>query len=516
MSLLTTITKKYTSPVRCLLASVLRSRKEWKLSCRQVRQQVRELRKQNDSLYAEVQRLGQDVCELRGQNQRLQQRIAECTPQHQWPNLKGHHFSAAMIALYCQLAAKIGFRAVPQVLELISKSFNLDLKIPSRDAIRNWTCRAGVALLQHEKADDWIWMIDHSVQLGKMHVLTVLGIRHSQLPYRQDSASRTVRCEDLHVLAVIPSCSKRKEQVIADLKPLAQRLGTPLAVVCDGASELKAAVESLKTAEVTGSNESLGSGPLHLVDVKHRIASGLKRILSKNEVFEEFSKRATHCAALIRQTELDHLVPPTRKDKCRFMNIHREIRWASMVLSQLDRLSASQCSSAERLRENLGWLLEFRESVNAWRQWCELIGEALTFSNQYGVYRGGSVELERRLLERGVNRSECQQVWGVVVGAYRDNELTLEEQPKSVSCLPCSTELLESAFGRYKAMQRHHNRGTFTTLLAALPTVLHQFSAESIREQFSRVENKDLKDWLHKNDLLNSTQSRRAKAYAAA
>ena len=84
-----------------------------------------------------------------------------------------------MIALSCQLAAKIGFRAAPQVLELISNGFSLDLRIPSRDAVRNWTCRAGLALLQHEKADYWIWMIDHSVQLGKMYVLTVLGIRQS-------------------------------------------------------------------------------------------------------------------------------------------------------------------------------------------------------------------------------------------------------------------------------------------------------------------------------------------------
>lgn len=514
MSLLKRLTKKYTSPARCIIASLFRSRDHWRLCCRQGRQQVSELKKQNDALCAKVQHLHQEVRQLQGQNQRLQQRLADCPAQCDWPNLKGHQFSAEIIALSCQLAATIGFRAVPQVLELISNTFGLKLKIPSRDAVRNWMCRIGVALLEHEKADDWILMIDHSVQLGKMHVLTVLGARQSQLPYRQDSASRPLRREDLRVLAVIPSCSKSKEQVIADLQPLVQRLGTPLAVVCDGASELKAAVESLQT-QPSGCDER-GSGPLHLVDVKHRIASGLKRRLAKDEVFEDFSKRVSRCAALIRQTELDHLLPPTRKDKCRFMNIHREIRWASMVLSQLDRRSTCRSRSSERLREILGWLVEFRQSINAWRQWCELIAGALTFSNQYGVYRGGSVELERRLAARGVNRTEYAQVWEIVVSAYRDNELKLEKLPQSVVCLPCSTELLESAFGRYKAMQRHHNRGTFTTLLAALPTVLHKFSAERVREQFSRVGNNDLRAWLSEHDLLNSTQSRRAKAYAAA
>ena len=140
----------------------------------------------------------------------------------------------------------------------------------------------------------------------------------------------------------------------------------------------------------------------------------------------------------------------------------------------------------------------------------------LTFSNQHGVYRGGSVELERRLSELGVNLSECAQVWELVLNAYRANELKMSELPAWVDFLPCSTELLESAFGRYKAMQVRHNRGTFTTLLAALPTVLHRFSAESIRDQFARVTNKDMKAWLEKKGLLDSSQSRRSKAYAAA
>ena len=511
--------KAFKSPLRCLVCSLLRSRAKWKQKCSRCKQEVAELRKEIELAQRNCRAVEQQMEQQKRHCEQLQRQFQKGAPHLRWTNLAGHQFSPAMIALCCQLGAIVGFRAAPKVLQLVSETFALNLNSPSRDAIRNWTCRAGVALLENEKADDWIWMIDHSVQLGKMSVLVVLGIRQSELPYQQDSSSRTLRREDLRVLAVLPSESKGKEQVIAQLEPLADRLGTPLAVVCDGAGELKAAVESLKTSQKTDETVAHGSlpeSPLHLVDVKHKISSGLKRVLGKDEAFEKFSKRISRCASQIRQTELDHLVPPTRKDKCRFMNIHREIRWATMVLSQLDRRAQCESPFSVRLREKLGWLVEFRDSIGHWQQWCALIGEALSLTNQYAIYRGGTEELRRRLEAHEVDRAACAQVWEIVMNAYRYNEEKLKTMPASVRCLPGSTELLESLFGGYKSMQRHHNRGTFTTLLAALPTLLHQFSAASIREQFSAVSNKALKAWLIEHALLDSTQSRRAKAYAAA
>ncbi|GAA5511279.1 hypothetical protein [Novipirellula caenicola] len=514
MSLSSLLAKPFKSPARCLIASLLRSRQRWKEKYQRCREQHRELQKQLDQSNTQSQKSLQRLRQCQAEKQALLERLSQASLQQQWPRLAGHQFSPEMIALGCQMAAIVGYRAAPKALKLVNDTLALNLKIPSRDALRNWTCRCGVAMLEHEKADDWIWMIDHSVQLGKMNVLVVLGIRQSQLPYRQDPSSRPLRHEDLHVLAVLPSHSKSKEQVIADLQPLSERLGTPLAVVCDGASELRAAVESLQNTDPTPAEEASRSGPVHLVDVKHKIASGLKRLLAGDQVFEDFSKRTGQCAAWIRQTELDHLVPPTRKDKCRFMNIHREIRWARMVLRQLDQKADCNDAFSVRLREKLGWLVEFRQSIEHWQQWCRLIGTTLRLSNRYGVYRGGSAELRSRLESLAVDREACEGVWRLVIDAYGDNEQKLLGMPSTVDCLPGSTEMLESIFGSYKAMQGHHNRGTFTTLLAALPTLVQRFSASSVRDHLTRVSNKDLQAWLVQHGLKDSTQSRRTIAYA--
>ncbi len=78
--------------------------------------------------------------------------------------------------------------------------------------------------------------------------------------------------------------------------------------------------------------------------------------------------------------------------------------------------------------------------------------------------------------------------------------------------LPSSTEVLESAFGAFKAIQRHHNRGTFTTLLATFPTLLDRCTPAKIRKRLSRVKNQDLADWVAAAGLSNSTQAHRTQA----
>jgi hypothetical protein len=44
--------------------------------------------------------------------------------------------------------------------------------------------RVGVAAIEEpvEQADDWIWMADHSNQIGQEKALVVLGLRASQMP----------------------------------------------------------------------------------------------------------------------------------------------------------------------------------------------------------------------------------------------------------------------------------------------------------------------------------------------
>ena len=76
-----------------------------------------------------------------------------------------------MICLGCQLSLLIGVRAVPKVIECFAAAFDLRIKIPSRDAVRNWSCRNGVAILREaDRQHDWVWTIDDGQLRGYSRV----------------------------------------------------------------------------------------------------------------------------------------------------------------------------------------------------------------------------------------------------------------------------------------------------------------------------------------------------------
>ena len=151
---------------------------------------------------------------------------------------------------------------------------------------------------------------------------------------------------------------------------------------------------------------------------------------------------------------------------------------------------------------------------------CERLGllkmGLLKIGNGCGLYEGSTEELRRRLSQCRIDAPLAMDLRDYILQCYTENESKLSELGPQYERLPCSTEVLESSFGCFKAMQRHHNRGTFTTLLAALPTIFSNFTASGIRTQFRAVTNKHLQQWYADQNLNNSTHARRAAAYAAA
>ena len=82
--------------------------------------------------------------------------------------------------------------------------------------------------------------------------------------------------------------------------------------------------------------------------------------------------------------------------------------------------------------------------------------------------------------------------------------------------MPVSTEVLESTLGRYKQLQRQHNRGSFTSLLAAFPALFNPSTPATIARHLKAVNNDDVKKWVVKLNLNNSTQAKKNQAYRAA
>jgi hypothetical protein len=74
--------------------------------------------------------------------------------------------------------AGVSLRAVPRVFDILFGTPEAATSLPAATSVRWWLQRLGLFALREvlEVADDWVYLIDHSVQIGTVKVCVILGI----------------------------------------------------------------------------------------------------------------------------------------------------------------------------------------------------------------------------------------------------------------------------------------------------------------------------------------------------
>jgi hypothetical protein len=507
MPLLLNRVNQYRSSIYEIARGVLRSRNRLVKRNQELIRQVRELQLRVEQLTRESQhyqkQAGETQLELamqRSINEELRQQPVRLPSDLPLPH---HTFGPNIISLCLNLSKSIGFRPTERALKIIFAWLGIESKIPSWDAIRCWACRVGVAQLQQlpEQADDWIWMTDHSNQIGTEKVLQILGIRASQLPPPGQTLSR----EKMVVLAVLPGKDWKRDDVRREYKKLAQRLGTPRYLLTDGAVELFESADVLRKP---------GKKLIVLRDMKHFAANTLEKLIGKDERFIKYLSLLGSTRSRIQQTELGHFTPPPQKPKARFMNLGPNLRWGKMVSHHLRRHNSKARDGipAARMNEKLGWVREYRDDLAIWNRCQEIMQASLKFINQQGLSLGSAKQLKSTLedlMESWPTACELsKKMASTLIAFVRESESLVPAGERSW----LSTENIESTFGMFKRLEGQHSKGGFTSLIAAMPTLLIDWTPERVRESLSAVSVKQMKTWVDEK-LGTTLASKRAIAY---
>jgi hypothetical protein len=183
-------------------------------------------------------------------------------------------------------------------------------EIPHPTTGRGWLLRVGLFKLQRPKAlaDDWVWLVDHTVQIGKARCLMIAGIRLSQLP----PSGQALELKHLEPLAILPVDQSNGQIVYQQLEAQAAISGMPRAILSDAGSDLTSGMQRFRQQhpEIAG-----------LSDISHYAARLLKRRLENNDRWKSFCHQAGQTKFQTAQTELAFLMPPRQRSKSRFMNL---------------------------------------------------------------------------------------------------------------------------------------------------------------------------------------------------
>lgn len=490
-----------------LTRAVWISRKRKTDECRTLKHQVAELQRQIDHLQRQCQNERQTREALRDEL-RKRDAATPTTPATlslpDDPPLPGHRYGPRLIALCVNLAQTIGLRTTAAALRIVFAWLGCDQRVPHWTSIRGWLLRLGVAALTTPvpKADDWVWMADHSNQIGPEKVLAVLAVRAAQWP----APGTPLTHADVRVLAVEPGTDWKRADMARAYERLAQQHGAPRAVLTDGAVELREGADILKTQRADS---------IVLGDFKHKAANILESVLERDPRFAPFQTQVGRTRCVIQQTELAHLVPPGVRPKARFMNLAPLLSWGAMMLWLLEHPEARgrRSITVERMDDKLGWLRGFAPDVARWAACQRVVSTGVTFINEQGLFRGAADRFAQRVAaDRTCDAS--REVATRLEAFVRESEAKLGETER----LPMSTEIVESSFGLYKQLERQHAKGGFTGLIAAFGALLRPATPEGVRDAFRRVVVKDVRAWIqqHVRETLTAKRQAAYREYRAA
>ena len=115
-------------------------------------------------------------------------------------------------------------RCTASVIRLFGPGPRHDQTAPDWSTGRLWLLRIGLAARLRPKvvAADWVWMVDHSIQIGPCKCLVILGIRRSKLPVGQPLCH-----QDMELIALEPMTNATKQTVDVCLEDAASKTGVP-------------------------------------------------------------------------------------------------------------------------------------------------------------------------------------------------------------------------------------------------------------------------------------------------
>ncbi len=445
------------------------------------------------------------------------------------------------------------------------KNFNLfgryhPVETPSWVTIENWVLRFGLHQLQKkkEKRDDWIFILDHTVQSGTQKGLVILGVPMAQL----NETGYNLSHQDTQVLKIIIDNHSTGEMIVQYLDDLSEEVGVPMQIISDHGSDIKKGIELFCEKHET---------VCYTYDITHDIGLLLKKLLEHNEEWKAFSAWCSQLRKKVLQTNLGFLAPPVQKTKARYLNLSSLIRWSKNILNYeakgnfnlidpsclLDQNTLMSLIPEEFMTEELlsiadktydnseDFLAAVEDKINPERRVDiqEILLNSVDIGQQrFNEYFSGIHEfsnkieeyvefinvihlVEKQVKNKGLSNQSVNEfkenLNTLKVKGVMSNQLTQsiieylknegKEIPEGQNWL-CTSDIIESIFGKYKLFSSKTKLQGISKLVLAIPAFVADITLDEVKESLESIRSIDVKEWVDDN-LGQSLLSKRMEAF---
>lgn len=332
-----------------------------------------------------------------------------------------------------------------------------------------------------EKRDDWIWILDFTIELGTEKCLVVLGISSNVIREKIQKSTGCLSHKDVEVLGIEIMKSTKGELVESVLEKVSKKVGIPQQIISDKGSDLYKGITLY---------QSKNQDVIHSHDLTHQMALFLKKELEESEKYQLFTQKCNQTRQQIQQTELGFLMPPQQRSKSRYFNLDELVRWGINIINYLEKEKAESETTRAKIELKLAWVKEYQESLMIWSEMLSITRNIEEKVKKQGlnpeILQQFEQNPQKRLGSERINKFQKK----IEESLKREIEMLKEDEIRIMS-----TDVIESLFGKYKSFSKKSSLKEIRRMILTIPLSTLEITREFIKQGLEKVKNVDVKDW---------------------
>lgn len=401
--------------------------------------------------------------------------------------LRNHSYDLKTVSVCLEVKSSgtISLRACRAAIIALCLCFDIKMKVPCINTIRNWEQKSGFHQLgkRGNLKDEYVLIIDESFNIGRQSLLLILGVNLSNYQFGSSLAHQDVEVLGMGIKSSWKSCDI--EKLILSIEQRDYRI---VYSCSDGGNNI---VKGLKD-----------KGIPRIYDCTHAMSLMVKKAYEKQEFFIDFQKRY---AKFNRQNYMgqDRLMcPPKLRGKSRFLNIYPMAEWAQKWLGHLQHLEKlNRTETEDRIYKKLLWLKDYKVLIAELVQVSKLLKIVFKILKNKGLNKT-TIELVSKEIE-----------WAICPIFLRKGILNYLDQNSQLLTdyegLICCSDIIESIFGKFKNNQKRNPEKGITIGCLDLVNYGQKIDELTLKKAMEETRIIDLKKWRDENNLQSFNNKRR-------
>ena len=222
--------------------------------------------------------------------------------------------------------------------------------------------------------------------------------------------------------------------------------------------------------------------------------------MEKDPKWHDFTQTVTNIKQKLKLSNIAEICPPKFRQKVRFLGVRKPIKW-SVIMVNLDisRFDSNQKINFQKyIKEPLEPL---RKEIMQWNDYRRFINVVEIELKHNGLTRGNKKNKIKSsseiLFEYLVNHIKPKKLkfYNQVIKFIEEQEIKLLPGQTMI----CSSDIIESMFGKWKYMGHEDSMVRITDLILTLPLFTVNLTKELVLKALENTSMEEINEWKEKN-----------------